>query len=157
MNRLAEHTQSSRPATLVIGWGSELRGDDGAGRWVAHAISHQTHADVEALSVHQLTPELSAQLTGIRQVIFVDAYPGSDLHVSRIKSTSPDLLQTHKSSPESLLNLAAWLYDAHPSAWLIGIPAEQFELGHDFSARTKAGTCEALLAVEKLIAKIKSI
>jgi Ni,Fe-hydrogenase maturation factor len=65
-------------------------------------------------------------------------------------------IRTHTGSPESLLNLAAWLYDAHPAAWLVGIPAEQFEMGQHFSARTEMGVREALSQVERLIAEMEN-
>ena len=38
---------------LVIGYGNELRGDDGVGPWVARSVADWQVAGVEAVAVHQ--------------------------------------------------------------------------------------------------------
>lgn len=58
---------------LVIGYGNELRGDDGVGPKVAEAVEAWKLAGVSVLALRQLTPELAADLAVVRRVIFVDA------------------------------------------------------------------------------------
>ena len=47
---------------LVIGYGNELRGDDGLGPYIAARVEEQCLPHVRTLTVHQLTPELTAFL-----------------------------------------------------------------------------------------------
>jgi hydrogenase maturation protease len=47
---------------LVIGYGNELRSDDGVGPRVARAVAEWRLPGVEAIAVHQLTLELCARM-----------------------------------------------------------------------------------------------
>jgi len=58
---------------LVIGYGSELRGEDRAGRIVADRIAQWDYPRVEAISVHQPGPELAKEIAESEMTIFVDA------------------------------------------------------------------------------------
>ena len=58
---------------LVIGYGNDLRSDDGAGRAVAEMVSDLDLPGVEVRTMSQLTPELSLAITGRAKVVFVDA------------------------------------------------------------------------------------
>ena len=60
---------------LVIGYGSDLRGDDGLGRRAALAVAALEMAGATVMSVHQLTPELAEPLAGVDGAIFLDAHP----------------------------------------------------------------------------------
>ena len=51
---------------LVIGIGNPLRGDDGVGPLLAEQAGGR--------SVHQLTPELAAELAELEAVLFIDAW-----------------------------------------------------------------------------------
>lgn len=148
---VAEHT-------IVIGWGNDLRGDDGAGRRVADALDAAARPGIEALSLHQLTPELAHTLAAYARVIFVDAVtPAEQIHGARCTEifapaamdTRPSLMG-HASTPEGLLAMARDLYGATPRAWVIGIPARRFGLGAALSAATQAGIREALMHIEHL-------
>ena len=55
---------------LVIGYGNELRRDDGLGPRVAASLAGP---GVRALAVRQLTPELAEEVATARLVVFVDA------------------------------------------------------------------------------------
>ena len=63
---------------LVIGYGNELRGDDGIGPRVAEAVAARNHPGVRVRIVCQLVPELAAELAEARTVIFVDALMDPD-------------------------------------------------------------------------------
>ena len=67
--------------TLVIGYGNDLRTDDGAGRWVAERIESFDLPGVSVRSVPQLTPELTLDIAGTRLVecTIVTGQPGERL------------------------------------------------------------------------------
>ncbi len=76
-------------ADLVIGIGNPLRGDDGVGWWLAERAEQlppgtPTKGPLLVQTVQQLTPELAAELTDVRRVLFIDAWwppgQGSRLH-----------------------------------------------------------------------------
>ena len=58
---------------LVIGYGNTLRGDDGIGPAVAGEIDRLAVPGVRVIVVHQLTPELAADLAACRRAVFIDA------------------------------------------------------------------------------------
>ncbi len=60
-------------AALVIGYGNDLRCDDGAGRAVADRIEAMALPGVEVRSVQQLAPELALDIACAETVVFVDA------------------------------------------------------------------------------------
>ena len=59
--------------SLVIGYGNDLRSDDGAGRVVADRLDALALPDVTVRSVIQLTPELALEIAKFDTVVFVDA------------------------------------------------------------------------------------
>ncbi len=137
----------SQPETiLVLGYGSELRGDDAVGRRAAEAIVLWELPQVRVISSHQLLPEHAAQLALVDRVYFVDASIDADsgLKVTQMQAEPPDAPHTHFAKPSILLYLAQTLYGVTPRAWQIGIPAYQFEIGTPLSPQAKAGLSQAL-------------
>src|SRR5438128_1145642 len=113
---------------LVIGYGNELRRDDGVGPRLARAVAGEDWAGVMALAVHQLTPELADKIGTAEVVAFVDTTvdgAATGVTVRRVKPTAAMPLG-HVSSPQALLALAEALSGRCPEAWLLTIP------GHDF-------------------------
>lgn len=139
----------SAPPGLVIGIGNSLRQDDGLGLVVAS----QTYGAAVRL-VHQLTPELAAELVGVDRVLFVDAWVVGSVVVgsggvglgvvgmqvanqSRWTTPHPCLLpleadgtsaMTHQLQPAQVLAICAALYQHRPRAALLLLPAHA--LGH---------------------------
>jgi hydrogenase maturation protease len=66
-------TEQESARVLIIGYGNSLRSDDAAGIKVAETIATWQLPHVRSLAVHQLTPELAAELAAVELVIFVDA------------------------------------------------------------------------------------
>jgi hydrogenase maturation protease len=131
---------------LVIGYGNDLRRDDGAGRAVAAAIEERSLPGVTVRSVSQLTPELALEIAGRRSVVFVDA----DLEVTEL-TTRPvaagDLnggVMTHHGDPASLLSLVATVGPLPEEAVVVSIPARDLGLGFEFSAATAAAVARAV-------------
>ncbi|MBD3165450.1 hydrogenase maturation protease [bacterium] len=126
---------------LIIGYGNTLRGDDGVGRIVAETLQ-QRLADrehVQVLSVHQLTPELAADLAEAGRVLFIDASsegePG-DIRLLPLPAPDPSdatpgrpLGMGHSLSPLDLLSLSLSLYGQEPRADLLTVSAREF--GHE--------------------------
>src|SRR5262245_33122909 len=87
---------------VVIGYGSELRGDDGIGPRVAEAVGARGWPGVRALALHQLTPELAEVLAGARVAVFVDARAGGGdgaIEVCRVGPAGAGCAMTHAGSP----------------------------------------------------------
>ena len=110
--------------TIVIAIGNPLRGDDG----LAHIVADRLE-NVAVRHVHQLTPELAAELVDFDRVIFVDA----DATVSNVRIEPVDQQHhsaapfTHFAQPTEIVALAKALYGFAGEALLCRIPAKDFE------------------------------
>ncbi len=139
---------------LVIGYGNTLRSDDGVGQIVAQKIANSHLPGVRSLYLHQLTPELAADLAEVELVIFVDATLAAiapDVRVTLLKPLSSVEIRSHTSDPRVLLNLAQILYNHCPKAWWVTIPGENFELGDAISPLAQRGITRALKQIDSLI------
>lgn len=137
---------------LVIGYGNELRSDDGVGQRVADAVEAWGLPNVHSLSVHQLTPELAEILAQVDIAIFVDAYPGIlQVQVSPLEPARVAVTSGHNSNPRVLLAIAQALYGYYPQTWLIAIPAHNFQIGNSLSPIAETGMAEALEQIDFLI------
>ena len=120
-------------ATLVIGYGNTLRGDDAVGRLAADTVEAWRLRDVKTLSVHQLTPELAEDIAAAQQVIFIDAAANASWQPLTPATSARSL--THHVDPQGLLALASALYGAMPTAYLLTLPAIDFD-SRDFDIKT---------------------
>jgi hydrogenase maturation protease len=138
---------------LVVGYGSELRGDDAVGRLVARCVNGWGRHDVRALAVHQLTPELAEPLSEAEVVVFVDACAddGADLVRLRRLEAAPGAAPGHTSDPRWLLALTEALYGRRPEAWLVTVPAHNFDLCEGLSSAAKNGAAVALWEIYRLV------
>lgn len=129
---------------LVIAYGNSLRRDDGAGLILAERLEQEWSSysvPVERVEVHQLVPELAADLARdeVTAVVFVDTravrpdesdpevqiYPLSTNHFSSNLG--------HHLSPVTLLTYARLLYGKQPSAWMVATPGVDFGHGEGLS------------------------
>jgi hydrogenase maturation protease len=138
---------------LVIGYGNTLRGDDAAGVYAAELIAKR-HPEIICVCVHQLVPELAEQIAECDVVFFIDAQ--KDIMQSDVRliapSTEADQPRTHFISPESLLALSQQLYQHLPAkAYVVGIPASQFEFSEELSAQTDLAMHQCVAMVEKYL------
>jgi hydrogenase maturation protease len=138
---------------LVIGYGNTLRGDDAAGVKAAELIA-QRHPEFEYIYLHQLVPELAEKIGDFDIVFFIDAQ--KDITQPSVRLIAPsieaDQPRTHFISPESLLALSQQLYQRMPSnAYVIGIPASEFEFSEELSAQTTQGVTDCPAMVEQII------
>jgi hydrogenase maturation protease len=138
--------------TLIVGYGNDLRGDDAAGRQVAARLLSLGLPGVEVRSLHQLVPELAAEL-GDRRVIFVDAaMDTARIDVRRLDLQPPAWTTTHVLDPEAVLGLAAAL-DALPAeAFIVRLPAVSLGLGEGLSPTSTRAVDDA---VEQIVALLR--
>lgn len=139
---------------LVIGYGNTLRSDDGVGQIVARKIANSHLPGVRSLYLHQLTPELAADIAEVELVIFVDATLAAiapEVRVSPLQPLFSIEIKSHTSDPRMLLNLAQTLYNHCPKAWWVTIPGENFELGDAISPLARRGITQALRQINSLI------
>lgn len=166
---------------LILGYGNELRGDDALGPQVARAVAQavaptvaqqgaqqgvqainptvviQSDHDVRTIALHQLTPELAADLAEVAIALFIDARlpdaprPTDLANGLRIEPVAPQTTGTsdwgHQLTPETLLAIAATLFGHAPDAWLISVPGECFELSDRLSPAAEQGRDRAIAAI----------
>lgn len=138
--------------TLVIGYGNELRRDDGVGPRVARAVAALKWAGVRSLAVHQLSPELAETLAGAGLAVFVDA--ASDAVASSARAVTAGQAPAtlgHASDPAWLLALTEAVYGSHPAAWLVSVPAPDTGYGTGLSPAARRGVRVALQVVRRLV------
>lgn len=138
---------------LVIGYGSDLRGDDAAGRRVAEAVADAAGDRVEVRSLVQLTPEVAADLVGRRLVVFVDA--ATDVTAVRVERIAPEVATpaaTHHMNPRGLLALCGLLGGQPTQVALVSVPAHDLGLGTTLSPETEVHVARATGDVLELLA-----
>ena len=127
---------------LIIGYGNPLRGDDAFGYRAAEELqaSFIDHREAVVLPVHQLTPELAADIARSARVIFIDAAaegePGK-LESRPVMPVSGGAAFTHSATPEGLLAMALALYGAVPPAVLYSVRGESFAYGAPLTQRVE--------------------
>jgi hydrogenase maturation protease len=152
---------ASVASILILGYGNELRGDDALGPQVARAIAEsivpQADASVRAIALHQLTPELAADLAEVAIALFIDARipdpprPTDRAAGVRIEPIAPQTTSTsdwgHHLTPTTLLAIAATLFGHAPEAWLISVPGDCFELSDRLSPAAERGRDRAIAQI----------
>ena len=117
---------------LVIGYGNPLRSDDGIAWLAAEALKREFDASAKVICVHQLTPELAADVCQAGMVIFLDASskgePG-DVRCETVSVEPGELRFSHHLTPAEVLTLSDRLYSTKPRAVLISIHGERFDHG----------------------------
>ncbi len=141
---------------LVIGYGNTLRGDDGCGWRVAEEVERWELPHVRVMTVHQLTPELAADIAAADTAIFVDARVGATNGRAELEHLTANPAAGvpafgHAYSPCALLALAAALYGSAPRSSLITVPGVSFDFGEELSPTCQRGVGDALGLVRGII------
>lgn len=145
---------SSSETILVIGYGNELRCDDGIGSHVAEDIAASNYPGVRVRTVFQLMPELAAEVAEARMVIFVDALAGSSssaVELALVEAKQITDWCTHSADPRTLLALTRIVYGRTPEAWWLTVPGWNFGLGEGLSSAAEKGVRQAVAHIKKLI------
>jgi hydrogenase maturation protease len=139
-------------SVLVIGYGNELRRDDGVGPSIARAVAASEWPGVRALAVHQLTPELAEPLASARLAVFVDAaFDGGELSVRPVTPKPGSAALKHASDPAWLLGLARAIYGRQPPAWMVTVPVADVGFGMEMSREVRGEIRNAKSIVARLI------
>jgi hydrogenase maturation protease len=135
---------------LVIGYGNELRRDDGVGPRAARAVAAWQLPGVEGIAAHQLTPELAERIGAAERVVFVDAGQDDVVLTRLMEPSRAAQVLGHTGEPHELLALAEALSGRRPASWLITLPAPELGFGEGLSAAAEHGLAEALRQIRTL-------
>jgi Ni,Fe-hydrogenase maturation factor len=154
----------------VLGVGSSLRRDDGAGRAVAETVGAWHREGVEARPVHQLTPELAVEVADRDLVVFVDAAVGIEHVVVEevvVETVTVDLtaaggvvgwpapggtgVVSHHVDLAAVLSLATLVGQAPARVVTVAVPVHDLGLGAELSPATAAAVEEALARIWDLL------
>lgn len=158
----ARHLPGSAAATtsvptLVIGYGSPIRGDDAIGPLAADALAAGSLAPgVVVLSRHILTAELAESLAAVDRVIFLDAAAQGQPGQVRVQRLSPDATavstMAHFLDPRELLAWCETLYQRVPQAWMVSVAGQSFDYDcYRLSPVAKAALPLMLVEVRRLL------
>jgi hydrogenase maturation protease len=122
---------------VVFGWGNDARGDDGLGPLLLERVARAGWPEVRAIEDFQLQIEHALDLDGADLALFLDA--GKDTPApftfAEIEAAPVPTPTTHALAPEAVLDVyARSLGRAPPSAFMLCVRGEQFELGQGLSA-----------------------
>ena len=137
---------------LVIGYGNELRRDDGVGAKVAGAVAKWNLPGAQAIACHQLTPELTDAIASAEHVVFVDATLGisGSVQSREIQPDENSQIMTHATNPSSLLALAKQAFGRCPTASWLTIPIQDVDFGEELSPLACDGFNVALEKIRSL-------
>lgn len=137
---------------LVIGYGNTLRGDDGIGPAVAAEVGRLGLPGVRVQIVHQLTPELSADLAEAAAAVFVDAGVDPEpVRAVRLDAGSTAGPLFHAADPQGLLTLAREVYGKAPDAWLVTAAGADFGYHDGLSPAGRENARRARGCVERIV------
>jgi hydrogenase maturation protease len=158
IKRTNNRTSIATQSYLVIGYGNDLRSDDAVGQRVAEIVATWEIPNLRSLAIHQLTPELAANLADVDLAIFVDACEQKTSKEVQIVAIEPNLsgtLTAHSADPRSLLALTQAVYSRTPQALWVLIPGENFEVGDRLSPFAETSMAIGLERIQQLISKSK--
>lgn len=137
---------------LAIGIGNPLRRDDGLGPWLAERIAAWRLPDVAIRIVHQVTPELAAEIAEHDCVLFLDASRGDEEpRPAEIGPAAVGRRLGHAMHPGEALALAECLVGRRPRAWVVPVPGSDFGFGEGLSDAAQRAGERALAAVGDLL------
>ena len=140
--------------TLIIGYGNPLREDDGAGWYVADRVAERLGDAARVLRLHQLTPDLAADVAAADLVVFVDARVVEIERGVLVEPVEPadSPARSHYCAPATLLATAQLLFGRAPTAWLVSIPAFALGFGEALTPSTRDAADEAVGTIVVLAA-----
>ena len=144
------------PNTLVIGYGSPIRGDDALGPLAAEALTAgPLPPGVSVISRHILTADLVADLAATDRVIFIDASVAGEPGEIRVQSLTADVsalsTMAHFLDPRELLAWCQALYQRQPQAYLVTATGESFEYANYSLSPVATSALASLLAQVRLL------
>lgn len=147
---------SKKLQTLVIGFGSTLRGDDALGRIACERLRDVVDPRrVKVIDQAAPTPELAAEVAAAALVIFLDASvagPAGEVVTHRLAAADPCHATAHSMNPQAIVALADRLYGHQPPAYLISFRGRSFDIGnHQLSSEAEAACALVVLRTLQLV------
>ncbi|NEX20453.1 hydrogenase maturation protease [Thiorhodococcus mannitoliphagus] len=145
--------------TLIIGYGSPIRGDDALGPLAADRLAGlELPSHVEVASRHVLTAEMVADLADKDLVIFLDAAVDLAPGEVRCQPLAPDehavSTMAHFLDPRELLAWCETLYQRVPDAYLITGGGDSFDYAsYELTPIAESAIEKMLDTVNKLLAR----
>ncbi len=138
-----------RPS-LVIAIGNPLRRDDGVAYHVARALP--ARPGLLKRKVVQLTPEIAAEISPYRTVVFVDADAGAhDSRVAPVDEVPAPSSLTHVSSPAQIVALARALFGFAGQAYVCHVPVADLSAGEGLSSLARQFAKRAAGEIEHIM------
>lgn len=141
---------------LVVGYGTAMRGDDAVGWYVADLLAlEQRFAEVDVLSVHQLTPELAADFASASRVVLIDAAADGDEPGSvHVLDVEPDYAAvgafSHHVDAAALVALTSALYGDAPPTTMVTVSLDSIPHEERLSAPVAAAIPDVVAIVTRL-------
>ncbi len=149
---VSDKTGNSTHGLLVIGYGNDLRGDDGVGPKVIAALEELKLPGVQTLACHQLAPEMAEPVSRHARVVFVDAAVDAprEVQLRPLEPAASTQLMAHAADPRILLALARDVFGRCPPAWLLTVPAEKLGFSEELSPLAQRGLARAVDEIRRL-------
>jgi len=138
------------PSTLIIGYGSPIRGDDAIGPLAADALSGgPLPRGTRVIARHVLTAELVEDIAAADRVIFLDAAADGAPGEVQVRELHPDetavSTMAHFLDPRELLAWCQTLYQHVPRTWLVSAAGLNFDYAHYRLSPTAAAALPTML------------
>ncbi|MFD2111978.1 hydrogenase maturation protease [Thiorhodococcus fuscus] len=143
--------------TLIIGYGSPIRGDDALGPLAADRLENtELPEHVAVISRHILTAELVADLMDTDRVIFLDAAVDVEPGAVNCRRLEPDAAavstMAHFLDPRELLAWCQSLYGHAPESYLISAGVASLDYAsYQLTPIAESALDQMLTAVAQLI------
>ena len=148
-------------AWLVVGFGSDIRGDDKFGIAVAESIAKSITTAV-VVTTYNLAPELVERIRVADGVIFIDAsltLPLGQMQCIDLQLQCDDqeldatsVCTSHECDPKTLMQLNYILNGSKPPSWLYIVGGEDFSYSEQMSKSVEA--CVEMVT-EEIMARIR--
>jgi hydrogenase maturation protease len=155
-------TTAATGGVLIVGYGNELRSDDGVGPAVAVLLAGDPRlAGADVRSVHQLTPELALDASGASLLVLVDAAadtPAGEVTVWRLDPAgevhdAPGEVMSHHVDPAGIVDLARELWGTAPPVVIVSVGVASLEVGEGLTPAVRAAVPRAADVVAAIVAE----
>lgn len=141
--------------TLLVGYGSSVRSDDGVGLAVAGKVAEKKLPDLLVRSAQQLNLELIEEFLDYEMVILTDARSGGEpVSLERLDSDRKSgIPSSHHLDPLLMAELSRHLYGRTMIIFVCSVRGENFNYGTTLSESVKPRVEEAANRIADLITR----
>lgn len=116
---------------IIVGYGNDLRGEDGFGVDVIKELQSHTLKDTKLIETYQLTPEICLELLDAKKLIFIDAAFSNTNHYKiacHLEYTHDTTNLSHHISPKVIISLLNNVYEIYPEYEIYSMFTNQFDV-----------------------------